>query len=90
MKRFAWNDDKNGWLQANRGITFNEIVRYIRNGHVLDVIEHPNQEQYPNQRMFVVQIADYVWLIPFVESEQEIFFKTAMPSRKMTKRYLGN
>ena len=39
--------------------------------------------------MFILKIENYVWLVPFVESEDEVFLKTAIPGRKATKRYLG-
>jgi len=38
--------------------------------------------------MFVIDISDYIYLVPFVESETEIFLKTIIPSRKATKQYL--
>lgn len=49
---------------------------------------HPNKEKYPNQRMFVVRIDDYAWLVPYVENDAEFFLKTVIPSRKATKQYL--
>jgi hypothetical protein len=54
----------------------------------LDIIEHPNQEKYKGQRIFIVNINNYACLVPFVESEREIFLKTIIPSRKATKKYL--
>jgi hypothetical protein len=30
-----------------------------------------------------------VYLVPFVENDTDIFLKTIIPSRKMTKKYLG-
>jgi len=58
-------------------------------GGLLDIIEHPNTKKYPNQRIFIVDIDDYAYLVPFVETEERVFLKTVIPSRKMTKRYLG-
>jgi hypothetical protein len=55
----------------------------------LDVIEHPNQAKYPSQRIFILALDEYVYLVPFVENEQEIFLKTIIPSRKMKQQYLG-
>jgi hypothetical protein len=55
----------------------------------LDDIEHPNQEKYPNQFVFVIEINNYVYLVPYVENESETFLKTIIPSRKFTKKYLG-
>ena len=55
---------------------------------MLDILEHPNQERYPGQRIFVVNIDGYAYLVPFVESESEVFLKTVIPSRKATDTYL--
>jgi uncharacterized DUF497 family protein len=88
MKTFSWNDEKNALLKAERQISFEEIVLYVEMGCLLDVLEHPNQEKYKGQKVFVVQIDDYVYLVPFVETENEVFLKTVVPSRKATKKYL--
>lgn len=88
MKIFSWNPEKNKILKEERGISFEEIVLYIELGFLVDVLENPNQEKYKGQKIFVVQGTDYVYLVPFVENESEIFLKTIIPSRKATKRYL--
>jgi uncharacterized DUF497 family protein len=91
MKYFSWNQEKNELLKDERQISFEDVVFYIEQGFLLDVLEHPNQEKYKGQRIFVVQIDDYVYLIPFLEDDREIFLKTIIPSRKATKKYLkGN
>ena len=87
-KPFVWNDSKNEWLIVERGISFDEIVCYIMNGHLTDVIPNENQDKYPGQRIFVVNCAGYIHLVPFDESEKEIQLKTIIPSRKATKKYL--
>ena len=56
---------------------------------LLDDISHPNDEKYAHQRVFVVAIDDYVYLVPYVETEDEIFLKTVIPGRKATKQYFG-
>lgn len=89
MQRFDWNADKNNWLRAVRGITFDDVLFHIQTGGLLDVIEHGAGARRPGQRIFVVHVNDYVYLVPFVETEEVIFLKTVIPSRKMTKRYLG-
>ena len=89
MKYFTWDDEKNEKLKAERGIGFEEIVFLIERGHVLDVLEHPKQERYGGQRIFVVQRDDYVYLVPFVEDDQLIVLKTIIPSRKATQQYLA-
>ncbi len=40
--------------------------------------------------MLVLNIEEYIYLVPYVESENEIFLKTIIPSRKATKNYLEN
>jgi uncharacterized DUF497 family protein len=86
---FQWNDSKNQKLIADRGISFEEAVFSIMNGGVIDIVKHPNDEKYPNQQIFVITLNDYVYLVPFVESEDEIFLKTIIPSRKAKKQYSG-
>ncbi|GAB5413397.1 MAG: hypothetical protein Cons2KO_10000 [Congregibacter sp.] len=89
MKLFNWNDEKNRHLIQERGVSFEEAVFFLQAGGLLDEIVHPNQASYPHQRMFVVAISDYVYLVPYVEDAEEIFLKTVIPSRKFTKLYLG-
>jgi len=89
VKTFAWNEEKNQRLKAERNISFEEVIVHIAAGDLLDVLEHPNPEKYQGQRIFIVKMRDYAWLLPFVETETEIFLKTIIPSRKATKKYLG-
>ena len=88
MKHFSWNEEKNELLRAERQISFEDVVFYIEMGFLMDVLEHPNQDRYKGQKVLVVQVEDYVYLVPFIESEHEVFLKTIIPSRKATKRYL--
>lgn len=60
----------------------------IESGGLLDDIEHINSAKYPRQRMYVVLFNDYVYCVPYVASEKEIFLKTVYPSRKLTLKYL--
>ena len=64
------------------------MVFHIERGDLLDILEHPNQERYPGQRIFVLHIGGYAYLVRFVESETEVFLKTVIPSRKATDTYL--
>ena len=89
MKYFTWDDAKNEKLKAERGIGFEEIVFLIERGFLLDILERPNRERYSGQRIFVVQRDDYVYLVPFVEDDKLIALKTIIPSRKATKKDLG-
>jgi len=88
MPYFDWSTDKNERLKEQRDITFEEIVFHILHDGLLDVLEHPNKEQYPGQMIFVVDVEGYVYLVPYVETEESVFLKTIIPSRKMTKKYL--
>ena len=87
MKVFNWDPQKNEHLKRARGVGFEDVVFHIEAGDELDVLEHPHPERYPNQKISVVQIDNYVYLVPFVESDTEIFLKTIYPSRKATKQY---
>jgi hypothetical protein len=89
MKIFNWSSDKNQQLIVERGRSFEEVIFHIQNGGVLDDIAHPNTTDYANQRIFIVNIHEYAYLIPYVENQDEIFLKTIIPSRKFTKAYLG-
>jgi len=89
MKPVNRNPERNQQLVAGRGISFEDVVFYLQQGTLLDDVEHPNEDKYPNQRVFVINIDDYVHLAPYVESRKEIFLKTVIPSRKATKQYLG-
>lgn len=87
MQYFDWSPLKNEQLIAERNVSFEEVVMAIHEGFLLDIIEHSNQDRYPGQKMFVVRLDDYAYLIPFVEDEEKIFLKTIIPSRKATKKY---
>ncbi|MEL6722027.1 MAG: BrnT family toxin [Pseudomonadota bacterium] len=89
MKVYNWNQEKNEILKKDRGVSFEEIVFHIENGDELDVYPHPNQERYPNQLISVVAVNNYAYLVPYLESEEDVFLKTIIPSRKATKKYIG-
>lgn len=89
MKIYAWNSEKNDHLIQERGISFEDIVLNINLGNEWDIYDHPNQERYPGQKISVVLVEGYAYLVPFVESKDEIFLKTIIPSRKATKYYSG-
>jgi uncharacterized DUF497 family protein len=88
MKPVNWNTEKNISLKAERGVSFEEVVSVISHGALLAVLDHPNTTKYVNQRMFVIRIRGYAYLVSFVETEKEIFLKTIIPSRKATRQYL--
>jgi hypothetical protein len=87
-KIFRWNSEKNKKLKLERDISFEEIIFCIENGALVDIIDHPNQQKYKGQKMYLINVNEYVHVIPFVESDDEIFLKTIYPSREYTKIYL--
>jgi uncharacterized DUF497 family protein len=89
MDYYKWDFQKNEKLKVERGISFEQIVMHIERGDILDLVAHPNQEKYPGQRIIVVEINEYAYLVPFVESSEGKFLKTIIPSRKATRDYLG-
>lgn len=89
MKIFRWNNEKNEWLKENRGVCFEQIVILMEREEVIEVLEHPNQDKYPGQKIAIVEIDDYAYLIPYVQEGDEIFLKTIIPSRKATNKYVG-
>ena len=89
MTLYDWNVEKNQWLRKERKVTFEDVIYHLNHGGLLDAIKHPNQKKYPGQMIFIVNIEEYVYIVPFVENSEVIFLKTVIPSRKMTKQYLG-
>ena len=88
MRHFVWNSEENSQLIRERGISFERVIFHIERDEILDIVKHPNPSKYPNQRMFILDIGNYAYLVPFVETETEIFLKTIIPSRKATRKYL--
>ena len=72
-----------------RGISFEEVLSSVEQGGLLRTLQHPNKSKFPKQRIWVVKVRGYAHLVPFVESETEIFLKTIIPSRKATKQFIG-
>lgn len=88
MKYFDWDAKKSKQLRLERDIDFEEILIAIEAGNTLDIIEHPNKKKYPKQKVFIINVDDYAYLVPFVEDEKKYFLKTIFPSRKMTQQYI--
>jgi len=88
VKIFNWDNDKNEKLKIERGVSFEQVVFCIENKQLLDIIEHPDKEKYREQKMYVVIIDKYAYIVTFVDKNNERFLKTVFPSRKYTKFYL--
>ncbi|MEI7946647.1 MAG: toxin [bacterium] len=89
MNLFRWEESKNEWLKSNRDVCFEQIVILMEQAALLDVIDNPNQDKYPGQKIAVASINDYVYLVPYEQKGEEIELKTIIPSRKATRKYLG-
>ncbi len=89
MKTISWSPEKNTLLRTERSVSFEDVVFHIMAGDILETIEHPNQVRYPGQQIHMIVIEEYVYLVPFIESEEEVFLKTIIPSRKATRAYRG-
>lgn len=90
MKCFDWNDEKNAKLKKLRSVSFEQVELAIATGDLIDRLTHPNPAKYPNQKVFLVRIADYIYSVPYVEDHEKIFLKTIIPNRKATKKFLGD
>jgi hypothetical protein len=86
----SYGQEKNELLKKTRGIGFEEIIIAIEAGNILDMYDHPDQSNYPGQKIYVVEALDYVYLVPYVRNEDGIFLKTIIPSRKAKKIYKGD
>ncbi len=89
MTIFRWNAEKNEILARERGITFEEIVQRIESGAKAIETDHPNKEKYPNQKILIIDVEGYAYLVPCVIDKNEYFLKTIIPSGKATKKYYG-
>ena len=88
MKYYDWDDNKNDLLKQTRDISFEEIILSLANNKLLEVVEHSSRQKYPNQKMFVVEVRNYAYIVPFVEDDEKYFLKTIFPSREATNKYL--
>lgn len=84
MKFLNWDPQKNEILKRERGISFEEIAYLIEMGQLIGIEENPG---YLNQKLYIVEIENYAFVVPVVETDKAIFLKTAFPSRKYTKKY---
>ena len=88
-KSIRYSLEKNELLKEQRDISFEDVLLALESGNLLDDIKHPNKEKFPNQNIFIIliEIKDYVYLVPYVEDNTSIFLKTIIPSRQMNKKY---
>ena len=83
---YAFDPQKNAWLIRERAIGFEQIIALIESGKLIQVLDHPNAEKYPNQLLYEVDVDGYVHVVPVVREGQLLFLKTIYPSRKATRK----
>jgi len=88
-KAYRWNDEKDEWLRQTRGFGFQDIVEAVDSGRLVKDIDNPS-ERYPNQKLLVVEVDGYVIGVPYLLEGETAFLKTAFPSRKLKRLYMGN
>lgn len=88
MKKIRWNSDKDRWLLKERGIGFEDVVLAISENRVITVLDNPRNTLYKNQKIFLIVVRNYVYVVPFVENDNGIFLKTIFAHRKFTKIYI--
>ena len=86
---FSWNQKKNEVIKRDRGISFERVVVAIESGDIVTVLEHPNLDKYPGQKVYVVKIDGYAWAVPYRDEGERRVLITAYPSRRLTREYLG-
>lgn len=86
MKLIRWNLDKANKLRIERNIELERIAVLISEKKFFGVLDVSSR---PGQQMFILDYEDYTVCVPFVESEREIFIKTAFRSRKINKQLKG-
>ena len=80
MKTIRWNEEKNERLKRERGIDLESIAMSIKRDEVM------RYENKRGQTCVMVVLDGYPCVAPIVESEHEIFLKTAWFSRKWKKK----
>ena len=85
--RYEWDPQKNEWLKSKRNVSFEKIVFHLARGDVRKFADHPDQENYPGQRVYFVIVDEYIYLVPHMVEKDYVFLKTIIPSRKATRAY---
>ncbi len=53
-----------------RGVSFEICLVKIEGKDILDILDNI---RHPHQKIFVLEIDGYVYLVPFVENDNEVF-----------------
>lgn len=87
IMKYEWDPDKNEKLKRERKISFEQIIYHLSQGDIWKKADHPDQKNYPGQKLYFVLVENYIYIVPHVIDKDYIFLKTIIPSRKATKMY---
>jgi uncharacterized DUF497 family protein len=80
-----YDEIKSRKLVKDRNISLEEIAEKIINQDVIEILKHKSRK---SQKIFVMEIRDYIYAVPFITDEHDnIILKTAYPSRKLYEKY---
>jgi hypothetical protein len=85
--KYEWSPAKNEWLKKERHVSFEEIIIHLSRGDIWKIADHPDQSNYPGQKLYFVIVDGCIDIVPYVIEKEYIFLKTIIPSRKATKMY---
>jgi len=87
VKFIAWDQAKNEALKEKRGVSFEDAMEAAVSGGLLDIFDHPSKK-YAHQKLYIIEMNEYAYMVPCVEDKEKIFLKTIIPSRKYTRLYI--
>jgi len=87
VKYIDWSDEKDALLKIERGVGFADVLTAIEMGGLLADMQH-HSSVYRHQRIFIIRILGYAYVVPYVEDEEKVFLKTIIPSRVATRKYI--
>ncbi len=88
MLQYTWDETKNERLKEERGISFEQVLYHINRGDLIDTVRNPDQRRYPGQRLYIVAINRYAYVVPFDRTGTLVTLRTVYPSREYTDFYL--
>lgn len=87
MMKFGWDPEKNERPKQEPHVSFEQIIFHLQRGDIWKIADHPNQAKTPGQHIYFVNVEGYVYLVPFIQKDRQVFLKTIIPSRKATKAH---
>lgn len=77
-----FDQEKNKKLLKERGVSFEMVIEKMADKKIILDFKHPNTLRYPNQRIMVVEINNYTYCVPYLQTQNEIVLKTIYPDRR--------